>query len=129
MGKDYRSQAEDLEPLTFSINGEEFSLRPQPTAGPLSAIFKSRTNRASDVHNMNRTMLVWLGRGLNPEHEAYGDIKGHENAAEDPVKDCQGCRIEVMLAEGLISYELITEIASDMLKEVGNRPPTKSTTS
>ncbi len=127
MGKNYTTVPEDLEPLTFQINGEEFTMTPQPTAGPLSAIFKSRTNRASDTHNMNRTMLVWMGRGLNPEHEAYGSSKGHENAAEEPVEGCQGCRIEVMLAEGLISYELLIEIASDMLKEVGNRPPTKRT--
>ncbi len=127
MGKTYAPAPENLESTTFKIHDEEFTFTPVPTGGLMTKVFKSRQSKTSDIQAVNREILTWLGRGLSPEHEPYRDNPGHDE--ENRVEGCQGCRIEVMLEDGLLSYGTLVEIATDLMAEVANRPPTKSITS
>lgn len=116
---------EDVEPVQFELNGEVFTVAPQPVGRILSVQLRLRQGD-KDYERLAREILVWLGRGLSSEHETYRDQPGHIDAADNPVEGCQGCRIEVMLSEGL-KPELLMQIAGDVMNEMSSRPPTKST--
>lgn len=127
MGKKYAPAPENLEPTTFHIHDEEFTFTPVPTGGLMTKVFKSRQSKSADIQTVNREILTWLGRGLAVDHEPFRDAPGHSE--ENRVEGCQGCRVEIMLEDGLLNYGTLIEIATDLMGEVANRPPTKSTTS
>jgi hypothetical protein len=111
-----------VEPIDFSLAGEPYLFTPPQNAAMAVAIVK-----APDELRRMRAMFVWLGQGLNPDHEPYGDYAGHTSF----VQDCQGCRLESQIndpsPENLITIELISEIVSWLLAEVSERrPPTSS---
>ncbi len=115
----------DVEPVQFELGGEVFTVAPQPTGRILSIHLKMRTANEDDAARLGKEIVVWLGRGLNPEHEAYRGAPGHTDL-DNPVEGCQGCRIEIMLEEGRLKPEKLVEIAGYVMQEMSSRPPTKS---
>lgn len=105
--------------VKFSITGEPYLFTPPKTAALALGMIKS-----TDEMTRLRTMFQWLGQGLAPDHEPWGEYAGHESFDVD----CQACRLEARFKDpgDELDMELLSEVVQWLLTEVARRPPTRS---
>lgn len=107
--------------IPFKIDGEDFWFQPPKN----STIALSAIKASGEGGVIAKETYVWLGQGLNPEHEPYGRYKGHESWKDG----CQACRIEEKLKDpndNLDIYVLADIVAWLMKQAGGERPPSSS---
>lgn len=135
MGKSFTSKGKTRgredepakEPIEFEVDGETFVFTPPSNDGLSLRLLKIRRGQNSDAQ---REVLVWFGRGLNPEHEQGIDWEGHDPEIEI-VEGCGACRLESRLNDPGDAFDIETlgEIVDHLIGEAFERPPTSRSAS
>lgn len=123
MGKSFTTAARDIVGINFDVDGEEFTFFPPKAAAFAMNVIRINPDLPDADERRTRAMLIWFGNGLDPDHEARGENKGHNTGF---VTGCQACRIEERLDDPRDGFELttLTEIMNHCFKEATGRPPT-----